>query len=1282
MANTSAAIVNEISGRAWLRHSDGSLTELHVGSKVPAGNDVVTASGATVSLQVENGMPIIIGEGREVALTSEMASILDDASEAAVAPPKGTDSDRLLAALRDGRDLFDELDPTAAVVAGGGGGGGSSFVRLARLLETTSPLDLAYSNPARDDAVLPRMSGSRPVPGDEEPPTPVGVNHAPTARDDAGQGEQNGQARGNLLANDSDPDGDPLTIASVGNRPMTSDGITVAGSNGGTFTVLPDGSYVFTPGNAFERLAAGETATSTISYTITDPSGATSTATAVVTVTGANDGPVSTAISGTSSLDAQTHVSYDISGHFSDPDAGDRLSYTATGLPPGLSIDPRTGIITGDIDPSASQGGSVGVYSITITATDSSGATSSQKFDWAIGNPAPVAAGDSGVASEDSPLDISAQNGVLANDRDPDGDTLIVSQVNGNAANVGAAITGSHGGTFTLNADGSYSFDPGSSFQRLGAGEKIYSSITYTVSDGEGGTSTATLTVEITGANDGPVSTAISGTSSLDAQTHVSYDISGHFSDPDAGDRLSYTATGLPPGLSIDPRTGIITGDIDPSASQGGSVGVYSITITATDSSGATSSQKFDWAIGNPAPVAAGDSGVASEDSPLDISAQNGVLANDRDPDGDTLIVSQVNGNAANVGAAIAGSHGGTFTLNADGSYSFDPGSAFQHLGVGEKGYSSITYTVSDGEGGTSTAVLTVEITGANDAPILQAHGNQVLEDHTASGNVLVGAFDVDNDALTVTTFTLNGTTYSAGITAYVEGLGSILVKADGNYVFTPDANWNGNVPQITYTVTDGTVTTSSTLDIGVLSVNDAPVSQDASGDVVAGGRYTFGLNDFPFSDSGEGHSMKSLIIDSLPLDGTLFLNGKAIRLGQEISAEDLASGKLVFHAGGATYGDGDASSFNFRIKDTGGTANGGQDTSHPHPHASFRLNVGDFIVGDNDNGSGQKYTKKEGSHGNDVMLGDQGGVLGLPPPPPNPAGWLIDPHGREAEAGSWPSHVLARPDNDTLIGNDGSDILFGDTINTDRLPWGIDDNPAKPANLLDGSGLFALKQFLLLKNGSQPTDADLHKFISENHETLDMHGDTRGGYDWLRGGRGDDILYGQGGSDQLEGGDGNDILSGGTEYDRLEGGAGNDILIGGMGSDILAGDFVPDSYESSDTFKWVLNDQGTIDTPAVDWIVDFSTLKPADGGDILDLQGLLVGENDGNLSNYLNFHKEGINTVIDINTQGKLGDQGADQKIVVTDVDFTHDAYGQFMNNQAIINDLLQKGKLIVDHG
>ncbi|MCG7327042.1 type I secretion C-terminal target domain-containing protein [Achromobacter sp. ACRQX] len=85
----------------------------------------------------------------------------------------------------------------------------------------------------------------------------------------------------------------------------------------------------------------------------------------------------------------------------------------------------------------------------------------------------------------------------------------------------------------------------------------------------------------------------------------------------------------------------------------------------------------------------------------------------------------------------------------------------------------------------------------------------------------------------------------------------------------------------------------------------------------------------------------------------------------------------------------------------------------------------------------------------------------------------------------------------------------------------------------------------------------------------------------------------------------------------------------------------------------------------------------------MLDLKDLLVGEKDGNLSNYLNFKQDPANannTILEINTKGQIG-QGADQKIVLEGVDLTHDAHGQAVSNQAIINDLLQKGKLNVDH-
>ncbi|WP_313700339.1 retention module-containing protein, partial [Achromobacter sp.] len=727
MANSSPAVVNEISGRAWIRNSDGSLTELHQGSKVPAGSDIVTASGATVSLQVENGMPIVIGEGREVAVNGDMTGPLADPTEAAVAPPSGTDSDRLLAALQAGRDPFDELDPTAAVVAGGGEAGGSSFVRLARILETTSPLDLAYPNPARGDDTLPRVSGAGLTGADGDaaatPTTPTTpANNAPNALNDAGAGNQGAQVRGNLLANDSDPDGDPLAITSINGRPMIPGGVSVLGSTGGTFVVQPDGSYVFTPGGQYDYLAAGETATSTISYTITDPSGATSTATVVVTITGTNDGPVSSALTNQSGVDAQTDVRYDVSDRFSDTDTSDKLTFSATGLPPGLTIDPNTGIITGTIDHSASQGGNNGVYTVVVTATDPSGASTSQEFQWDVTNPAPTALADSGTTDEDTSLTVNAQNGVLSNDTDPDGDTLTVSQVNGNAANVGTAVAGSNGGTFTLNADGSYSFNPGSAFQNLAAGETTSSAITYTVSDGQGGSSTTTLTVEITGTNDAPTVTTLENRNNMDGDT-VEYNLSGFFKDVDNGDVLTYSVDHIPGGLTFDETTGTFTGKFANWASDHTNTGVkgeYLITVTATDKSGASVSQTFLWKVGNPEPTAVADTNATTEDNILVVEHRTeGVLGNDTDPDGDPLHVSEVNGVAAGVGSAVTGSNGGSFTLNADGTYTFNPGTAFQYLGAGQTATTSITYTVSDFQGASSTATLTITVTGTNDTPIL-----------------------------------------------------------------------------------------------------------------------------------------------------------------------------------------------------------------------------------------------------------------------------------------------------------------------------------------------------------------------------------------------------------------------------------------------------------------------------------------------------------------------------------------------------------------------------------
>ncbi|MXV28694.1 VWA domain-containing protein, partial [Aeromonas veronii] len=211
---------------------------------------------------------------------------------------------------------------------------------------------------------------------------------------------------------------------------------------------------------------------------------------------------------------------------------------------------------------------------------------------------------------------------------------------------------------------------------------------------------------------------------------------------------------------------------------------------------------------------------------------------------------------------------------------------------------------------------------------------------------------------------------------------------------------------------------------------------------------------------------------------------------------------------------------------------------------------------------------------------------------------------------GSSTTNTPAEVGADVLHGGAGNDILFGDAINTDNLPWGTVGNPVKPADWVDGKGLDGLTQFLTLKNGYAPSSLELYEYIKGNANSFDVAGDTRGGNDKLHGGLGDDILFGQGGDDELYGDDGKDILYGGTGSDKLDGGAGNDILSGGLGNDILTGG------EGTDIFVWNKGD-ASASNPATDVITDFN--KTANNTidlnqkDVIDLSDLL--DSDGGKS-------------------------------------------------------------------
>ncbi|WP_114953922.1 Ig-like domain-containing protein [Sphingosinicella terrae] len=672
-------------------------------------------------------------------------------------------------------------------------------------------------------------------------------NPAPEAANDIGTTDEDTSlvvaAADGVLGNDGDPDGDALVVAAV-NGAEGAVGSAIAGSNGGTFTLNADGSYDFDPAGAFGDLAVGETRTTSATYTISDGEGGTDTAILEVTVTGTNDGPVAVGtLPGQANADADAIAEVDVSAAFADLDASDALTYSAIGLPPGLTLNPATGIISGTIDPSASQTGTpgdpAGTYAIVVTAADPHGASVTQSFTWTVTNPGPVASDDAGTTGEDLPLAVAAPDGVLGNDDDPDGDPLVVEAVNGLAANVGADVTGTNGGRFTLNSDGSYDFDPNGQFGDLAVGETRTTSITYTVSDAEGGTDTATLEVTVTGTNDGPVAVGtLPGQANADSDAVAEVDVSAAFADLDASDALTYSAAGLPAGLTLNPITGIISGTIDPSASQSGTpgnpAGVYAVVVTADDGNGGTVTQTFTWTVTNPAPGATDDVNTVDEDTPLTVGAADGVLGNDADPDGDALVVEAVNGVEAGVGTSMVGTNGGRFILNSDGSYDFDPNGQFDDLAAGETRTTSITYTVSDGEGGTDTATLEVTVTGTNDAPDAVDDANTTDEGTpltvTAADGVLDNDSDPEGDPLVVEA--VNGATANVGAAVTGANGGAFTLNADGSYAFDPDGAFDDlavgetRTTSITYTISDGEGgTDTATLEVTVTGTNDGPVA-------------------------------------------------------------------------------------------------------------------------------------------------------------------------------------------------------------------------------------------------------------------------------------------------------------------------------------------------------------------------------------------------------------------------------------------------------------------------
>ncbi len=411
----------------------------------------------------------------------------------------------------------------------------------------------------------------------------------------------------------------------------------------------------------------------------------------------------------------------------SSPD-NNTLAYSATGLPSGLSIDPQIGLITGTISAGDAANGP---YQTTVTATDGT-YSGSQTFNWDVAVPNPI---------------------TITNPGDQ-------SNLEGQVVFFQLAASDSSSGTLTYSAANLPSgilFDPnaGILIGTIAQGDAAAGpyDVTITATDGTN-TNSISFGWEVTAAN--PVFLSSPGDQSNLEGDAVALQLSGGDA---SGGTLTYSASGLPAGLSIDSGSGLISGTVSAGAAASGP---YSITITDTDGTN-SASQNFDWDVSQRIAVSAiaDQQNVEGDTVSLQVAATS--------PDGNTLTYSA---DALPTGLSINSASGmitGTVSVGAaaDGPY-------------------QTTVTASDGTySGSQTFNWTV--TAANPVSVTLPADQTNIEGDTVS--VQVVATDANGNTLTYTADGLpNGLGIDSG-SGVISGTIAAGASEDGPYTVTVTAS-------------------------------------------------------------------------------------------------------------------------------------------------------------------------------------------------------------------------------------------------------------------------------------------------------------------------------------------------------------------------------------------------------------------------------------------------------------------------------------------------------------
>ncbi|MDR9828929.1 VCBS domain-containing protein [Vibrio sp. FNV 38] len=613
-----------------------------------------------------------------------------------------------------------------------------------------------------------------------------------------------------------------LTNTDVDNTDNAFTPSTVTGSNG-DFTIDASGQWTFTANSAFNNLNVGDKITETFNVTSVD--GTPSTVT--VTINGTNDIPT---ISGADTGTLKEDVSANPQSH----------ELTVTGKLDIVDIDTGESSFVGHgFNKTALQGhyGHYGHIQISPDGSWSYFADNSQTAIQTLGKDEhltdTIQVTSKDGTTHDIVITINGTNDapvitpVATQTVSEDGSKTITFHATDvdTTDTLTPSVSATHG-TAVLNTQGQIVFTPDANYNGP-------ATVVLSVTDGHTTTS-QTINVDVTPANDAPVITPIPPISATEDGSVVTGKIAS--TDIDTGDTVSFKTTFTQGGFTLNTDGSYKLDPTDASFQhlKAGEIDTLTIPVTVTDSGGATDTKDLVITITgtNDAPTISGiDTGTLKED--VGVNPQSHELT----ATGKLDIVDIDTGESSFVGhgfnkTALQG-HYGHIQISPDGSWSYfadNSQTAIQTLGKNEHLTDTLQVTSKDG----TTHDIVITINGTNDGPTVShtvslPSGNEDQSINITVQQLLANATDIDSNDLG-----------QLSVDNLQVDHGSISQNTDGSFTFTPTPNYNGPV-HFNYDVKDahgGVTHTGANMTLS--SQQDAATFSGAdTGDVHEGHTYT-----------------------------------------------------------------------------------------------------------------------------------------------------------------------------------------------------------------------------------------------------------------------------------------------------------------------------------------------------------------------------------------------------------------------------------------------------------